>query len=108
MNRANRGASAFQLLEIAASGAKAALAAAGWIALAPSFVFAQSGGQTASFLNYGAGARALGMGGAFYAVADDATAAYWNPAGLPQVQRKELTMMNATLFADTQLQFLSF
>jgi hypothetical protein len=29
------------------------------------------------------GIRALGMGGAFVAVADDATAVYWNPAGLP-------------------------
>ena len=28
-----------------------------------------------------AGARAAGMGGAFVAVADDASAAYWNPAG---------------------------
>lgn len=28
------------------------------------------------------GTRALGMGGAFVAVADDATAPYWNPAGL--------------------------
>lgn len=28
------------------------------------------------------GNRALGMGGAFVAVADDATATYWNPAGL--------------------------
>jgi hypothetical protein len=28
------------------------------------------------------GARALGMGGAFVAVADDATAVFWNPAGL--------------------------
>lgn len=29
-----------------------------------------------------AGSRALGMGGAFVGVADDATAAFWNPAGL--------------------------
>src|ERR1043166_3920758 len=29
-----------------------------------------------------AGSRALGMGGAFVAVADDPTAGYWNPAGL--------------------------
>src|SRR5262245_34568384 len=28
------------------------------------------------------GVRAQGMGGAFTAVADDATATYWNPAGL--------------------------
>jgi hypothetical protein len=30
----------------------------------------------------GVGARAEGMGGAFVAVADDATAVYWNPAGI--------------------------
>lgn len=29
------------------------------------------------------GTRALGLGGAFVGVADDATATYWNPAGLP-------------------------
>jgi long-subunit fatty acid transport protein len=38
----------------------------------------------------GAGPRALGMGGAFSAVADDATAATWNPAGMSQLERIEL------------------
>ncbi|MBA3683876.1 MAG: outer membrane protein transport protein [Planctomycetes bacterium] len=37
----------------------------------------------------GAGARALGMGGAFVAVADDATANTWNPGGLTQLERPE-------------------
>jgi len=37
----------------------------------------------------GAGARALGMGGAFIAIADDATAASWNPAGLAQLEKPE-------------------
>jgi long-subunit fatty acid transport protein len=37
------------------------------------------------------GARALGMGGAFVAVADDATAAVANPAGLVILQRPELS-----------------
>lgn len=37
----------------------------------------------------GAGARALGMGGAFIAVADDGTAAAWNPAGLSVLDKPE-------------------
>jgi long-subunit fatty acid transport protein len=39
----------------------------------------------------GSGARALGMGGAFIAVADDATAASWNPGGLTQLERPEFS-----------------
>ena len=38
----------------------------------------------------GLGARAMGMGGAFVAVAEDFTATYWNPAGLAQIRRFEL------------------
>lgn len=41
-------------------------------------------------LAIGAGPRALGMGGAFSAVADDATACTWNPAGLVQLERPEV------------------
>lgn len=37
------------------------------------------------------GARSLSMGGAFVALADDATAAYTNPAGLTQLSRRELS-----------------
>jgi long-subunit fatty acid transport protein len=37
------------------------------------------------------GARSLGLGGAFVALADDATAAYANPAGLIQLTRKEIS-----------------
>ncbi len=40
----------------------------------------------------GAGARAMGMGGAFAAVADDATASTWNPAGLTQCERPEASL----------------
>ncbi|MGA1845385.1 MAG: OmpP1/FadL family transporter [bacterium] len=39
----------------------------------------------------GSGARALGMGGAFIAVADDATAASWNPAALIILKRPEIS-----------------
>ena len=39
----------------------------------------------------GSGARALGMGGAFISIADDATAASWNPAGLIQLEKPEMS-----------------
>lgn len=42
-----------------------------------------------SFNPVGSGARAMGMGGAFIAVADDATAASWNPGGLSQLKHPE-------------------
>jgi len=41
----------------------------------------------------GSGARAFGMGGAFLARADDATAASWNPAGLSYLRRKEVSLV---------------
>jgi long-subunit fatty acid transport protein len=39
---------------------------------------------------FGLGARTMGMGGAFLAVADDFTSLYWNPAGLAQIRKFEL------------------
>jgi len=39
----------------------------------------------------GSGSRATGMGGAFIGVADDATAASWNPAGLIQLEKPEMS-----------------
>ena len=43
----------------------------------------------------GSGARAMGMGGAFIAIADDATAASWNPAGLIRLERPEVSIVGA-------------
>ncbi len=76
--------------------------------LQPSSVVAQSGGQPGQFMSYGAGARGLGMGGAFFAAADDASASYWNPSALALVSRKEVTAMQANLFADTTLSFFTY
>jgi len=53
----------------------------------------------ADFLAGGVGARALGMGGAFVGLADDATSAYWNPAGLSTLDRPEFAYMHAERFA---------
>lgn len=41
----------------------------------------------------GSGARATGMGGAFIGVADDATAASWNPAGLVNLEKPEVSVV---------------
>jgi hypothetical protein len=49
------------------------------------------------FLTLGVGARPLGMGGSFAAIADDATAAYWNPAGLGRLSHSEIGFMHSTL-----------
>lgn len=52
----------------------------------------------AEFLKIGVGARALGMGEAFVAVADDGTAGYWNPAGLVYVKQREVSALHAEQF----------
>ncbi len=51
---------------------------------------------TAEVLTKGAGARPLAMGGAFVGAANDATAAFWNPAGLALIDDIEITTMHAT------------
>ena len=50
-----------------------------------------------AFTVQGAGARAIGTGGAFIAVADDATAVSFNPAGLAQLLRPEFSVVAVSL-----------
>jgi long-subunit fatty acid transport protein len=57
----------------------------------------------------GVGVRAMGMGGAYIAVADDFTASYWNPAGLAQITDRKLDVSfsrkshhNKSVFNQTQ------
>ena len=64
------------------------------------------GTTVADFLNIGIGARASGMGGAFTGLADDASAIYWNPGGLTQLQRPETMGMYTVWLADTSYQFV--
>ena len=52
------------------------------------------------FLSIGVGARAAGMGGALVASVDDATSAYWNPAGLMHIQDNvQVALMHNEQFA---------
>ncbi len=52
------------------------------------------------FLRIGASARALGMGGAVTGMVNDASAVYWNPAGMTQLANAELVLMHAEQFSD--------
>jgi len=49
--------------------------------------------ESLTFNPIGSGARALGMGGAFIGIADDATAASWNPGRLIQLKTPELSIV---------------
>jgi len=53
-----------------------------------SILFSQTkvGSTAAPFLNIGVGPRAIGMGGAFIATANDVTSLYWNPAGASRTE----------------------
>lgn len=52
------------------------------------------------FLKLQVGARALGMGGAFTAVADDASAPWWNPAGMVYLPYREVLPQHAEKFGN--------
>jgi long-subunit fatty acid transport protein len=62
------------------------------------FAAPADGGRADAFYNFGAGARSLGMGKAYSAVADTVEAMYWNPAGLMQVEKMELSTLSSDLF----------
>lgn len=65
------------------------------------------GGYAGSFMRWGAGVRAVGMGKAFVAVSDDASSVFWNPAGLSRLTRPEIGGMQGILFEDRTQTFAS-
>ncbi len=58
-------------------------------------------------LRLGAGARSIGLGGAFTAIADDATATVWNPAGLGSVADMSLNFSTQQLDLDRSHNFMA-
>jgi hypothetical protein len=50
------------------------------------------------FIAIGVGGRALGLGGAYSALAHDVTAGYWNPAGLSAMEYPQITLMHDERF----------
>lgn len=53
-------------------------------------------------------ARTAAMGNAFTAIADDANAVLFNPAGIPAIRTSMLSFTHYASFADTNYEYLSF
>jgi len=61
-----------------------------------------------TFLKLGAGAQAASMGDAYVSVADDASATYWNPAGMLGIQHSDLLAVHNAWIQDFRHEFASF
>jgi hypothetical protein len=68
-------------------------------------VWASGPGTTgADILKIGVGARAIGMGEAYVAQADDVSSLYWNPAGLALMQERQASFMYDQMYQDLKFQ----
>lgn len=72
-------------------------------------VSAQQGtAGTQSIFNFGFSARAMGLGRAYVALADDPSAVFWNPAGLEFVPRMSLSLFHTSLYEGALYDFIGF
>ncbi len=74
-------------------------------------LFPNLGGQragisTAQFLKIGVGSRATALGESFVAIANDASALYWNPAGLVQFDQDQVMFSHNQWVVDIYHDFL--
>lgn len=83
----------------------------GLILLSLSGIFAQkpyrTGTTTANFLEVGYGGTASSMGDAFTSIANDVSAAYWNPAGLANLSQNEVMFSYQPWYADINTSFIA-
>lgn len=69
--------------------------------------FAKVGTYALPFLKIGVSARASAMGNAFTAIANDASATYWNPAGLVDLTRTNVSLNHTFWAADIAVDYAS-
>ena len=75
----------------------------------PAGAYASGAGTTAApFLKVAMSPRAIAMGGAFSALADDSGAVFVNPAGLAQSDKREVGLGFTTYFQDAKMGNLSY
>ncbi len=79
--------------------------------LVSTYLFPQSknvskvGTTAATFLEIGVGATASGMGGAYVSMANDASALYWNPAGIARLEQNQVVFTHTNWIASTNLDY---
>ena len=64
------------------------------------------GTTAAGFLSIDVGAQAVSMGGAYVAVANDATAMYWNPAGIARSNQYQALFNHSKWIADISINYM--
>ncbi len=67
----------------------------------------KKGTTAAPFLTIGQGARAAGMGSAYVGAVQDASAIYWNPAGLAKIEGTSVMFDHTNWLADIKYNFVS-
>lgn len=78
------------------------------LSLCPGAAFAANPGETGlAFLKIGVGARAAAMGEAYVAVAQDATALYWNPAGIANTLGYEFHASHNEWISDVRYEYVA-
>jgi len=78
------------------------------LALGSAVEAADPGTSAANFLKLGVGPRAVAMGEAQTGLADDVYAAYWNPAGLAQLQSPEAGFVQTQYLQDIQAEYAAY
>ena len=87
---------------------KLIISAVGFMALLLAFApICLASGNAAPYLRDGVGARSIGLGGAFTAIADDATSTIWNPAGLPATETLDFTLSRVPMAFDSTKNFMA-
>jgi len=66
-----------------------------------------AGTTSAAFLEVGIGARSMGMGGAYVAVAEDPITMYWNPAGVSRIKQASSVFEQVNWVTDVSFNYLA-
>ncbi|MBN2425908.1 MAG: PorV/PorQ family protein [Calditrichaceae bacterium] len=66
----------------------------------------KTGTSASKFLSFSIGPRAIAMGGAFSSICNDASAMYWNSAGIAQLGKNEVMFTHTNWLADIQINYV--